>query len=312
MRKMNSFTPIKKNCVLIFVSSMRLPEYTIVLFFDFSQLILPPSAPKMKNDNCSDSNSVKSTKEPVPPIEPVLPFFTLPDMPSITIKPLSANHGLHGGTITLNRPGKMRHDHNSIITHDRSITNGCGNGYQDGGVVRNTGYQDSNIVQNNGFQDDPIGRNTGYQDSGMSRNTGYQDNSISRNTGYQDSGICRNTGYQDSSIICNTGYQDSGIGLKNGYQDGNMVVVVNSIYNDVEKQNNQNKNETDCAVGIPTAAVTIDCFIGDQPKLFNRCSENPPFFNKEKLPAESPLSVCIEKHEQQVSLFLLHIYSNYS
>lgn len=312
----NFSSPIKKLYFNLQIS-MRSPEFIIVLFFYFPQLILPPSAPKMKSDNYSDGNSVKSTEDPVQPIEPVLPFFTLPDMPSITIKPLSVNHGLHGGTITmdrggtitLNHPGKIRHDRNSIITHDHGKVNICGNGYQDGGIVRNTGYQDSSIIRNNGIQDGCIGRNTntGYQGSVIGRNTGYQDSGICRNAGYQGSGICRNTGYQDGGISRNTGYQDGGIGLKNGYQDGNMVVVVNSIY-DVEKK--KNNNETDCAVGIPTTAVTIDCFIGDQPKLFDICGENPPSPNKEKLPAELPSSVCIEKHDQQVSLFLLHVYSN--
>lgn len=210
----------------------------------------------------------------------------MPDMPPITIKPLSVDHGQHSGLISLNRGSRMKLDRNCIITHDRGHVNGCNNGYQDGSIVRNTGYQDSGIIRNNGYQDGCIGRNTGYQVGGIGRNTGYQSSNIRRNTGYQDKNIGRNNGYQDSS----------------------MIVAVNS-YNDVEKKKKkQKKNQTDGAVGIATT-VAIDCFIGDQPQIFDRilprCDENPTSPDKEKLPEESPLSVGIENHDQQVSLFLL-------
>ncbi|VVC44107.1 Hypothetical protein CINCED_3A018202 [Cinara cedri] len=199
-------------------------------------LILPPSLPKMNRERLGDTNSVKSNDGDVPPTEPVLPFFSLPDMPT-TIPPMH------------NRLNSKCN--NNFSFQDKVVDNkGCqgttagtslNNGYQDGGFVFNIGYQDDVIDRNNGYQDN---RNVTHLDgASTSKSNGYQDSSICSHingfkTNFQDGVSCAKTGYRDSRISCSnkviyqddkvlcakTDYQDDEHDIKSGYQDYNVAL----------------------------------------------------------------------------------------
>jgi len=122
---------------------------------------MPTSLPKTKSESLSDGNSVKSEEdevlEVVPPTEPVMPFFSLPDTPTIT-------------AVEATTSGAMTAPSGSIAR--------SGNGYQTNGK----GYQSAS----KGYQSASKGYQSaskGYQSSGY----GYR----TSGNGYQGSNVCQ-------------------------------------------------------------------------------------------------------------------------
>ncbi|KAL5237159.1 hypothetical protein ACI65C_004569 [Semiaphis heraclei] len=102
------------------------------------QLIMPSSLPKTKSESLSDGNSVKSDEEEVleviQPTEPVLPFFSLPEAPTITTAATTSSVIRNGNGYRSTGKGYQS----------------TSNGYQSNGYGYQTnanGYQGSNICQ---------------------------------------------------------------------------------------------------------------------------------------------------------------------
>jgi len=99
---------------------------------------MPSALPKTKSESLSDGNSVKSDVEEVlevvPPTEPVLPFFSLPDAPTIT---------------TATKTSSIIRNGNGYQSTGKGYQS-TNNGYQSSGYsyqINNNGYQGNNICQ---------------------------------------------------------------------------------------------------------------------------------------------------------------------
>lgn len=99
---------------------------------------MPSSLPKTKSESLSDGNSVKSDEEEVleviQPTEPVLPFFSLPEAPTITTAATTSSVIRNGNGYRSTGKGYQS----------------TSNGYQSNGYGYQTnanGYQGSNICQ---------------------------------------------------------------------------------------------------------------------------------------------------------------------
>lgn len=186
----------------------------------------------MNRERSGDTNNVNINDGDVAPTEPVLPFFSLPDMPTT----IPSTHNRLKGVGSTN-----------FGYQDRAANTSRNNGYQDGGFVFNIGYRDSIVDHKNGYQDN---RNVNFSDGA----------GTSQNNGYQDSGICSHNGYRDSGIGSNNGYQDSGIVVMNNMYQGIEKKRLDELVNGCEMRANNNI----------TPAMSIDCFIGNQQQLLNQ------------------------------------------
>jgi len=201
------------------------------------QLIMPSSLPKTKGDGVRYDNSAKSDEdevlEVVPPTVPVLPFFSLPETPTITATATTGN------TMSALR--------GSIIRSSGSGYQITGNGYQSTG----NGYQSTG----NGYQS----TGNGYQSTGngyQSTGNGYKSNDYqsagksfqSRGYGYQ---TCSN-GYQ-SSNLCQNVAKNRLIGDSRG--DGVVATgaVISCLVGDLRQSNNKNLRRCSGSTPSPTA-----------------------------------------------------------